>query len=83
MPLVIRPKIMARYEEAAAALDDCCRLVLSYNAVHSIQQTKQISNDPPKMGAKNTTTSNHPSTPCLFEIMASGLYVSRGGETHK
>ena len=44
-------------------LDDCCRLVLSYNAVHSIQQTEQIPNDPPQMGAKSTTTSNHPSTP--------------------
>ena len=44
-------------------LDDCCRLVLPYNAVHSIQQTKQIPNDPPRMGAKSTTTSNHPSTP--------------------
>ena len=44
-------------------MDDCCRLVLPYNAVHSIQQTKQIPNDPPRMGAKSTTTSNHPSTP--------------------
>ena len=44
-------------------LDDCCRLVLPYNDVHSIQQTKQIPNDPPRMGAKSTTTSNHPSTP--------------------
>ena len=44
-------------------LDDCCRLVLSYNAVHSIRQTEQIPNDPPQMGAKSTTTSNHPSTP--------------------
>ena len=44
-------------------LDDCCRLVLPYNAVHSIQQMKQIPNDPPRMGAKSTTTSNHPSTP--------------------
>ena len=42
-------------------MDDCCRLVLPYNAVHSIQQTKQIPNDPPRMGAKSTTTSNHPS----------------------
>ena len=44
-------------------LDDCCRLVLPYNAVHSIQQMQQIPNDPPRMGAKSTTTSNHPSTP--------------------
>ena len=44
-------------------LDDCCRLVIPYNAVHNIQQTDQIPNDPPKMGAKSTTTSNHPSTP--------------------
>ena len=46
-------------------MDDCCRLVLPYNAVHSIQQTEQIPNDPPQMGAKSTTTSNHPSTPRL------------------
>ena len=44
-------------------LDDCCRLVLLYKAVHSIQQTEQIPNDPLRMGAKNTTTSNYPSTP--------------------
>ena len=44
-------------------LDDCCRLVLPYNAAHIIQQTKQIPNDPPRMGAKSTTTSNHPGTP--------------------
>ena len=44
-------------------LDNCCRLVLPYNAIHSIQQTEQIPNDPPQMGAKSTTTSNQPSTP--------------------
>ena len=55
-------------------LDDCCRLVLPYNAVHSIQQTEQIPNDPPQMGAKSTTTSNHPSTPTLFEIVCSLLH---------
>ena len=27
-PLAIRPKIMARYEDAAVSLDDCCSLVL-------------------------------------------------------
>ena len=36
-------------------LYDCCRLVLQYNAEHSIQQTEQISNDPPQMGVKSTT----------------------------
>ena len=46
-------------------LDDCCKLVLPYNAVHNIQQTERIPNDPPQMGAKGTTTSNHPSTPPL------------------
>ena len=35
--------------------------MLPYNAVHSIQQTEQIPNDPPRMGAKN----NHPSTPLM------------------
>ena len=44
-------------------LDDFCRLVPLYNAVHSIQQTKQIPNGHPRMGTKSTTTSNHPSTP--------------------
>ena len=33
-------------------LDDCCRLVLPYNAVHIIPQTKQIPNDPPRRGRK-------------------------------
>ena len=47
-------------------LDDCCRLVLPYNAEHSIQQTKQIPDDPPRMGTKSTTTSNHPSTPMAY-----------------
>ena len=36
-------------------LDDCCRLVLLYNAVHRIQQTEKISNDPSWMGEKSTT----------------------------
>ena len=30
---------------------------------YSMQPTEQIPNDPPRMGAKSTTTSNHPSTP--------------------
>ena len=29
---------------------------------YSMQLTEQIPDDPPMMGAKNTTTSNHPST---------------------
>ena len=32
---------------------------------YSMQLTEQIPNDPPRMGAKSTTTSNHPSTPWL------------------
>ena len=45
-------------------LDNCCRVVLPCNSEqHSIQQTEQIPADPPRMGAKSTTTSNHPSTP--------------------
>ena len=50
--------------------NDCCRLVLPCNAVHSIQQTEQIPNDPPRMGAKSTTPSNHPST----QNLGVGLY---------
>ena len=30
---------------------------------YSMQLTEQIPNDPPRMGAQSTTTSNHPSTP--------------------
>ena len=30
---------------------------------YSMQLTEQIPNDPPRMGAKSTITSNHPSTP--------------------
>ena len=48
-------------------LDDCCRLVLPYSAVHSIQQTELIPNDPPQMVAKSTTTSNHRSTPGVMK----------------
>ena len=33
---------------------------------YSIQQTEQIPNDPPRMGARSTTTSNHPSTPATL-----------------
>ena len=40
------------------AVDYCFRTM-----PYSIQQTEQIPNDPPRMGAKSTTTSNHPSTP--------------------
>ena len=58
-------------------LDDCCRLVLPYNAVHSIQQTKQIPNDPPRMGAKSTTTSNHPSTPGEKQVPSKSLRLWR------
>ena len=29
---------------------------------YSMQLTEQVPNDPPRMGAKSTTTSNHPST---------------------
>ena len=58
-------------------MDDCCRLVLPYNAVHSIQQTGQIPNDPPQMGAKSTTTSNHPSTP-VWGVFRRRADVCRG-----
>ena len=59
-------------------LDDCCRLVLPYNAVHSIQQTEQTPNDPPRIGAKSTTTSNHPST-----SRKSKIAKQRDGEQQK
>ena len=48
--------------------------MLPYNAVHSIQQTEQIPNDPPQMGAKSTTTSNHPSTPCVHKQANDKVY---------
>ena len=54
--------------------------MLPYNAVHSIQHTEQIPNDPPQMGAKSTTTSNHPSTPPQEVLLAQfSLYVHKGG----
>ena len=59
MPRRLRPNT----RRLQLPLDDCCRLMISFNAEHSIQQTDQIPNDPPRMGAKSTTTSNHPSTP--------------------
>ena len=48
-------------------LDDCCRLVLPYNAVHNIQQTKQIPNDPPRMGAKSTSIAIIPVPPLTMK----------------
>ena len=42
-------------------LDFCCRLCRTMPC--SMQQTEQIPNNPPRMGAKSTTISNHPSTP--------------------
>ena len=57
-------------------MDDCCRLVLPYNAVYSIQQTGQIPNDPPQKGAKSTTTSNHPSTPVDNQMVQHKNYVT-------
>ena len=49
-PLAICPKIMARYEEAAAAL--WMIAVIPLKVVHSIQQTEQIPNDTPRMGGR-------------------------------
>ena len=40
------------------AVDRCFRTMQ-----YSMQLTEQIPNNPPRMGAKSTTTSNHPSTP--------------------
>ena len=43
-------------------LDDCCRLVPPYHVVqHATDRTHPC--DPPRMEAKRTTTSNHPSIP--------------------
>ena len=44
------------------------RPTAAYSAVHNIQQTEQIPNDPPRMEAKSTTTRNHPSTPSKLGI---------------
>ena len=41
-------------------MDDCCRLVLPYNAVHSIQQTEQIPNDPPQIWKAETAILTKP-----------------------
>ena len=57
MPLTIRPKIMARHMEIAASLA----------VKHARDGTYPC--DPPLMGAKSTTTSNHPSTPPPYRKM--------------
>ena len=45
------------------AVDEC------FCTMHTTkQQTEQIPNDPSQMGAKSTTTSNHPSTPIEWSI---------------
>ena len=63
-------------------MDDCCRLVLLYNAVHSIQQTEQIPTDPRQMGAKSTTTSNHPSSQPDSDSQKLGTNHKQNKNTH-
>ena len=41
---------------------------------YSIQQTQQIPNDPPQMGAKSTTTSNHHITPHVADEQVCNYY---------
>ena len=48
------------------AVDQCY-----HTMPYSMQLTGQIPNDPPRMGAKSNTTSNHPSTPLLSESQIS------------
>ena len=38
---------------------------------YNMQLTEQIPNDPLRMGAKSTTTSNHPSTPITVSLFSS------------
>ena len=51
-------------------LDDCYRLVLLYNAVHSIQRTEQIPNDPPGWRRKVLLLAIIP-VPCELGVMES------------
>ena len=47
------------------AVDECLRTMpysMQQSMSHRMQQMKKISNDPPHVEAKSTTTSNHPST---------------------
>ena len=54
-------------------LDDCCKLVLPYHAVQQATDGTD-SSDVPKMGAKSTTTSNHPRT-CDSVIMDTEVWT--------
>ena len=42
---------------------------------YSMQLTEQIPNDPPRMGAKSATTSNHPSTPAAGYMEYFGMQL--------
>ena len=44
-------------------LDNCCRPVLPYHAVKLATDGTEQLNNPPQVGAENTTTSNYPSNP--------------------
>ena len=50
---------------------------MQYSMQYSIQLTDQISNDPSRIGAKSTTTSNHPSTPIEYVYLFALLFVGR------
>ena len=60
-PLLSGGTSVRHWQSARRLWPDTRRLQLPLD--DSIQQTDQIPNDPPQMGAKSTTTSNHPSTP--------------------
>ena len=47
---------------------------------YSVQQTEQISNAPPRMGAKSTTTDNHPSTSGREELKGYRTTLEGGEE---
>ena len=72
MPLEIRPKNMARQVEAAVSFNDCKRLVLPYHAVRHATDETNPNDPPPRMGAKSTTHSDHPSTQWLLVAYHAG-----------
>ena len=59
---------MARHMEAGLPLGWCCRLVLPYYDVKHVTNGTDPC-DPPRIGAKSTTTSNHPITLVVIHLL--------------
>ena len=72
---LLRAFPFARARRLQLPLDDFCRLELPHHAVPHTTDG-QIPNDPPRIGANSTTTSNHPSTPGSLDTVNCNLMMA-------